>query len=198
MPSPSKTFLFDVMSTLVYDPIHREIPAFFDLELQELYDRNHPTAWVDFERGQISEDEFYRLYLPDDPDPIDGDALRETLHEAYRFLPGIPELLDAITDRHGPGHALSNYPVWSQIIEQRLQLSRWISWDFVSWKTGHRKPSPEAYQLVLHTLECPPEQLIFVDDRQSNCHAARQLGIDAIRFQDADHLRRQLRERRLL
>ncbi len=196
MTSSSPIFLFDVMSTLVKDPIHDAIPRFFDLDLQDLYDQKHPTAWVEFERGEISARRFYDIYLPDRS--IDGDALEQTLFEAYDFLPGIPQLLDDIVDRHGAGHALSNYPVWSQIIERRLKLSRWISWDFVSWKMGHRKPSPQAYQTVIDALEVDPGRLIFIDDRQGNCDAATDLGIDAILFKSAKDLRHQLQRRHLL
>ncbi len=50
----------------------------------------------------------------------------------YRFLDGMETLL---TRLHAAGyemHALSNYPVWYQIIEEKLRLSRFMDWTFVS------------------------------------------------------------------
>jgi FMN phosphatase YigB (HAD superfamily) len=38
------------------------------------------------------------------------------------------------------------------------------------------------------------EQLVFIDDRESNCQAARQGGIDAVRFEGVDSLRVYLSE----
>jgi hypothetical protein len=29
-------------------------------------------------------------------------------------------------------HALSNYPVWHQMIEEKLRLSRFLSWTYLS------------------------------------------------------------------
>ena len=42
--------LFDVMDTLVYEPFHHEMPAFFGLSFDELMAAKHPTAWVEFEQ----------------------------------------------------------------------------------------------------------------------------------------------------
>ena len=38
--------LLDVMGTLVYEPFHTELPAFFGMTLEELYAAKHPTAWI--------------------------------------------------------------------------------------------------------------------------------------------------------
>ena len=53
--------LLDVMDTLVYDP-WRELPDFFGLSLSALLEAKHPTAWQDFERGELDEARF--LLLP--------------------------------------------------------------------------------------------------------------------------------------
>ena len=91
-------------------------------------------------------------------------------------------------------HAFSNYPVWYQLIERRLHLSQFLEWTFVSCRIGVRKPDPAAYRCVLEELGLSPDQLVFVDDRESNCEAARQVGITAVRFEGAESLREQLAE----
>lgn len=199
MSSPTASILlFDVMNTLVYDPIVEEIPAFFDMSLDQLYDAKHPTAWQQFERGELDPDTFYRIYFPDHPEPIDGQALQRTLYDAYRWLPGIEPLLEDLADRGFDLHAFSNYPVWYRIIEQKLNLSRFLDWTFVSCKTGVRKPDERAYRTVLRQLDVPPTQCLFIDDRRDNCTAARRVGIDAVVFEDADQLRKQLQDRGIL
>jgi hypothetical protein len=47
--------LFDVMGTIVRDPFFEEIPAFFGLSMKELLVVKHPTAWMEFESGQVTE-----------------------------------------------------------------------------------------------------------------------------------------------
>ena len=194
----SLVILWDVMSTLVYDPIHQEIPDFFGLSLQELYDTKHPTAWVDFEHGTIDEARFYEIYFPDRPNPIDGTALREILFDAYRFLESIDALLDELHKNEVEMHALSNYPSWFEIIEEKLCLSRYLQWTFVSCKTGLRKPDPSAYLNAASTLNLAPQRCLFIDDRQKNCAAAERIGMDTILFEDAPSLRTELDRRGIL
>ena len=194
---PSAVFL-DVMNTLVYDPIEEEIPAFFDLSLKELYAKKHPTAWVDFELGELSEPRFYEIYFPDQNEAIDGRALRSVLCDAYRFLDGIEALLQRLADADTALYALSNYPVWFEIIEEKLKLSRYLRWDFVSWKTGVRKPDPQAYLGAAAGAGVAPEDCLFVDDRNNNCQAALDVGMDAIVFESAEELSVELEERGIL
>lgn len=192
---PPSILLFDVMSTLVYDPIASEIPEFFGMSLPELYDRKHPTAWQRFERGEISESTFYDIYLPDRSQPVDGAALRDVLYNAYRWLDGMEPLLAELADADVELHAFSNYPIWYEIIDDKLQLSRFLDWTFVSWNTGLRKPHKEAYIDVIDTLEVSAGDCLFIDNRRENCRAARQVGIDSIVFEDRTALVGELEQR---
>lgn len=184
------------MSTLVYDPYAVELPAFFGKGLAELMERKHPTAWVEFERDEIDEETFAEIFLPGEQ--FDYAALKETLRDAYRFIDGIEPLLRELEDAGVEMHALSNYPVWWKLIEEKLELSRFMGWDFVSCKTGHRKPSAEAYLTPVRQLDVEPRTCLFVDDRERNCEGARAVGMAAVRFQNANQLRTALVERGLL
>lgn len=92
-------------------------------------------------------------------------------------------------------HAFSNYSPWYILIEQKLALSRYMSWDFVSCRTGFRKPEAEAYQFAIDRLGVAPETCLLIDDREKNVAGARQAGMQAILRPDhIDALREKLRE----
>jgi len=59
----------------------------------------------------------------------------------------------------------------------------------LSYATGFEKPDAPAYQRLIDELQLPPEEIFFVDDNLKNVEGALQMGIDAIHFQDAEHLR---------
>ena len=71
-------------------------------------------------------------------------------------------------------------------------VTRAVPWSFVSCDTGLRKPDPRAWEHALETLGAAPHEVLFVDDREGNVRAARELGIGALRFEGADHLRDEL------
>ncbi len=117
---------------------------------------------------------------------------------AYRWLEGMEELVADLRRAGASLHALSNYSPWYRLIEERLAVSRYVAWSFVSCDTGVRKPDPQAYLGPARALGVDPADCVFVDDREANCRAARAVGMDAIRFRGAGDLRTELERRGLL
>jgi HAD superfamily hydrolase (TIGR01509 family) len=189
--------LFDVMETLVTEPFRDVLPDFFGLTLDELLAAKHPTAWVDFEKGLISEDEYFRTCFRDGRE-VDGAGLLDAIEKSYAWFDGMEPLLAELLDRGYDMHALSNYPTWYQVIERRLKLSRFLNWTFVSCETGIRKPDAEAYLGAARTLGVAPKECLFVDDRRVNIEAAQAIGMDAILMCGTAALRGELRDRGIL
>lgn len=187
----------DVMDTLVHNPFFVEVPDFFGLDLDALFAAKTRGVWEAFERGEIDEAELAARYFQSDR-PLDLPGLRACMSEAYRFLPGMEPLLAELHQAGHEIHALSNYPQWWRMIEAKLTLSRFMSWRFVSCRTGVRKPDAEAYLGAARALKQPPGSCLFVDDSATNCEAAEALGMPSVRFVDAPSLRAALVERRLL
>jgi putative hydrolase of the HAD superfamily len=51
---------------------------------------------------------------------------------------------------------------------------------------GMRKPDPEIYDLTVRRLGVPAQACLFVDDLEPNCAAARDAGMQAIVYRDAE------------
>jgi FMN hydrolase / 5-amino-6-(5-phospho-D-ribitylamino)uracil phosphatase len=184
--------LLDVMGTLVRDPFFEEMPAFFGLTLKELLEQKHPRAWVDFEHGHIDEAACMgRFFL--DGRTFDVEAFKRHIAEGYAWLPGVRELLEDLRRANVEMHTLSNYTPWYRMIEDRIGLSHYVPWTFVSCETGVRKPSADAYLHAARALGRPPSSCVFVDDRDVNVEGAWKVGMPAIVFKDADSLRADLR-----
>lgn len=183
--------LLDVMGTLVRDPFFEDMPAFFGLTLKELIAHKHPTAWVEFEHGHIDEAACMAKFFKD-ARPFDFAAFKSHVAQGYAWLPGIEPLLEELAAHGVEMHTLSNYPAWWELIEERLGLSRFVSWTFVSCHTGVRKPDPEAYVGAARALSRPVSSCVFVDDRKDNVEAAWAVGMPGLWFHDADTLRADL------
>ena len=95
-------------------------------------------------------------------------------------------------------HTLSNYPVWYRVIEEKLRLSRYLRWTFVSCLAGVQKPRPEAYAAAADAVKRPPGACLLIDDSRENCAGAEQAGMPAIWFRSAADLREELVGRGLL
>lgn len=192
-----KILLLDVMNTLVRDPFERELPRAFGYSKQDFLRNKRPGLWPKFERAEISEKEFLERCLREPSSPP-AETVHQALRAGYRWLPGIESLLNKLSDNQVPMYALSNYPIWYQIVENKLGCSRFFSWDFVSWNTGVRKPDQSAYVNPLESLDIPVSCCYFVDDRLENCSMASRLGIHTHHFQTVGRFRDFLRLNGLL
>lgn len=190
--------LWDAMDTLVRDPFRDAMPAFFEMTLAELLAAKHETAWGRFEVGELTEPAFLATFFRDGR-AYDTDGFKACVREAYAWVDGMPELLAELHARGTVMHVLSNYPEWYRWIEERLGVSRYVPWTFVSCHTRVRKPDPEAYRTAARTLGVEPSECVFVDDRAGNCRAAGEVGMGTIHFAgDVPALRAELARRGLL
>lgn len=183
--------LLDVMGTLVRDPFYEDIPAFFGMTMKELLATKHPTAWIEFECGHLTEEELSRKFFADGR-PVNIEGLKECMSKGYIYLDGVEELLQRLLSAGFTMHAFSNYPCWYTMIEDKLQLSNYMPWTFVSCHMGMRKPESEIYIEAARQLRLEPSSCVFVDDRRKNVEAAIAVGMRGIVFQDAKQLEKEL------
>ncbi len=190
-PPRKRVLLLDVMGTIVREPLMVEVPRFFETTLEELLPILSREAWFEFERGEIDELAFARRFFRDGR-VFDCEGLKSAMVAGYDFLPGMESLLQELWARGVAMHALSNYPIWYRLIENKLRLSQYLGWSFVSCETGVRKPDAAAYTGAARALDTDTADCVFVDDRETNCAAARAVGMAAVRFTSAPELRSEL------
>jgi HAD superfamily hydrolase (TIGR01509 family) len=194
----SLILLWDVMDTIVRDPFMTAMPEFLGVGFETLLRDKHPTAWVEFETGALSEDQFAAKFFADGRG-IDGRGLLQHMRAHYRYIEGIEPLLGELKARGVAMHVLSNYPCWYRVIEAELALSRYLPWSFVSCETGLRKPDPACFAHAARTLNVPPSDCVLIDDRRRNCAGAGSIGMDSVLFSgDVTALRAELARRGLL
>lgn len=179
------------MDTIVRDPFFHHIPKFFNLSFPSLLEQKHPTAWVEFECGEITEEKLHGKFF-NDGRSFDMQGLKLTIRAAYDWVDGMEPVLAALQDKGYHMHAFTNYPPWYIMIEEKLSLSRYLKWTFVSCHMGVRKPSLEAYVAAVAALGVAAEQCVFIDDREVNVRAAEAAGMTGVHFKSADLLRIQL------
>jgi putative hydrolase of the HAD superfamily len=141
------------------------------------------------ERGEISEEEFGRRLAAQLDSGFDAERLRDLYFEQLR--PNRP-MIDFVAElrQRGLRTALctNNVREWEPRWRSMLpELDDVFEVVVDSGFVGTRKPEPRIYELTLERLGdgLRFEDCLFVDDLEHNCEAARQLGMSAVRYQDA-------------
>jgi putative hydrolase of the HAD superfamily len=164
------------------------------------------NAWAQFERNDVSLDEFAALFegeaisLAAATELTPNIAGRVSGHRVIEMLSGSirPEMVAALRAcrRNGiPIACLTNNIVTGAAIddERSRQVAAVMSlFDHVveSSKIGARKPEPRAYEITCSLLGVSPHECVFLDDLGINLKPARALGMTTIKVVDpADALR---------
>ena len=106
-----------------------------------------------------------------------------------QYLTGVPaerlEMLLKIA-QHYPVYLLSNTNTihWKMAEEdyfnyQGHTVDDFFRKKFLSFEIGAEKPSEEIYQAVVDGIGCEPSDILFFDDSDVNCDAARKMGLQA-------------------
>ncbi|XP_044980338.1 flavin mononucleotide hydrolase 1, chloroplatic isoform X2 [Hordeum vulgare subsp. vulgare] len=178
-PRKMPVLLFDVMDTVVRDPFYHHIPSFFQMSMKELLESKHPTSWSEFEKGMINEGELAEKFF-NDGRSFDLEGLKACMVRAYEYVDGVEDILCSLKQ--------NNY----ELIEEKLKLSKYLSWTFCSCHIGIRKPSPDFYLHAVDYLNIDPGNCIFIDDRMVNIEAALSVGMVGLHFKNAEALKNDL------
>jgi HAD superfamily hydrolase (TIGR01509 family) len=159
----------------------------------------HSTPVREFERGRIGAAEFAAAVTAEFRLPVQPHEFLDSFKGWVTGLyPGTLEMLAQIPSSYQ--RALlsnSNALHWARVVDD-LGLGAAFDHHFVSHLTGRIKPDVEAFQEVVDSLSCRPEQVLFLDDNILNVEAAKRFGMQAIRVQGLGETRTALIERGII
>lgn len=197
-----RTVVFDLGQVVIkWDP-YRSQEGFLTRQEWEEFTRR-----TDFWRvnqvldagGDLSEIRgWFKSHHPDDVEIFDRYVARypATLRGA---IPGIFDIIDDLKALSVPTAVLSNWPreLFHHALSHLPGIDR-LGPRIISGEVGYAKPDPEVFRILLDRLGLQPADIVFIDDNIDNAEAAAAMGFDVIVFKDANQLRTELVERRLV
>jgi glucose-1-phosphatase len=200
VPRPPKALIFDLGGVIVpfdFKRAYARIEPLCGYAAEEIPKRIGATGLVQrFESGQIEPEPFVAellsrlgvsmsyaefcdlwtcIFLPG---PLIPEDLFRKLRERYRLI-----LLSNTNAIHF-GMLSGRYPLLDHFHDQVL-----------SYQVGAMKPSPLIYQTAIARAGCAAEECFFTDDVLPYVEGARAAGMDAVQFQSAAQLERELQSR---
>jgi 2-haloacid dehalogenase len=110
-------------------------------------------------------------------------------------IEGSVEILRALKDAGVPCYALTNMETWTYPgRRERYPFLGWFDGALVSGFEGVAKPDPRVFELLIERFDLDPSKTLFVDDSPVNVEAARGVGLQAVKFESPERLRRRLEQ----
>jgi putative hydrolase of the HAD superfamily len=194
---PVRNVIFDFGGVLVTWRPHEIIEALYaEPELRDAV-RTHVFQhddWVEMDRGTIDEATAVRRFAARMGRPeLEMLALFEQVRAA---LTPIEPTVALLTELHGRGYGLYGLSNMSEPIFAHLAARHAFFGLFdgivVSGAVKLVKPEPAIYNHLRDRFALDFGESVFIDDLQLNVERARQLGLAAIQFENAEQCRRDL------
>jgi 2-haloacid dehalogenase len=108
-------------------------------------------------------------------------------------------ILEELKDAGYELHALTNWSAETfPFARDRFAFLDRFETILVSADVGLIKPDPAIFQLLLERIGRTAAECLYIDDSPKNVRGAAELGFDAIAFENAEQLRKELARRDLL
>lgn len=99
------------------------------------------------------------------------------------------EISDTITALQAKGYACglatNQQSYRTNVMRKDLDYDSLFDHSFYSCEMGVKKPDTKYFEYIISTLNIPAPQLLFIDDKESNISAAKQVGLQAFSFDAA-------------
>ena len=143
------------------------------------------------EHPQANEERAYQwwkeIFLASLSIPVDEKDQDKIFDECYHhYAKGevwqtYPEVIDVLSSLRSKGYSLVVLSNWESRLNQTLRelnLTNLFDMIFISTEIGLAKPDPDAFKLILSTLQVEANQVLHVGDSyEADYMAAKQLGI---------------------
>jgi len=195
---PFDVILFDVGGVLLtngWDTSERAtVLAKFGLDRAE-FEARHAVPYRAWERGVIDVQTYLQESVFYQPRSFSQKQFFSAICDGSKLLPhGAMGILREVAASHQYlVGALNNEARETNAFRfEKYGLDTLFQVALSSCFLGLRKPDIEIYTRACEILCRPMERILFIDDREGNVAAAQEAGMQAIKFDDANQLRREL------
>ena len=153
-------------------------------EEQILESINQSPLLHTFERGDWSEAQFFQKLSVECRLEASLEELKKGFAEIFTPVPSMVEFMESLKERGIPVMVFSNTNVTAvDYIRAAFPFFEHFDAYCLSYEHGCMKPDTTLYGVAQLMTRCTPGNLLFLDDRAENVHAARQMGWNAIHHQ---------------
>ena len=125
----------------------------------------------------------------------EADRLFDNIKDSQDLLDGSVELLERLHEAGYPLYALTdNVKEIVAYLRRRYDFWKYFQGVVVSAEVNCLKPDPEIFYHLLESNGIEAGETIFFDDMPANVRGARDVGLKAFQFQDAERCVSDLRE----
>lgn len=184
-----KNIIFDVGNVLVeYNPDGLMRRLGFDEETLQVVNQAvfQNELWNESDRGVLSPEELLKAFIANNP--AYEKEIRQVIDavgDTISLMPYTVEWVKGLKERGYHLYILSNYAEYTyEKTSHKMEFLPYMDGVVFSYRCKLIKPEKEIYEYICETYGLKPEESVFLDDREDNVQAARNMGMNGIVFEN--------------
>jgi len=198
-----KAVIFDLGRVLVDVDLtqgifrYLKIPA-ADADLKLMEKLFNDRFFRDYACGKLPPQKFHEIFCRQSGIDLNYEDFKREWCAVFREMEGMEEVVRRLSIKYRLGLLSDLGPLHWEYIKNHLPLLRYFPKPLLSFQTGCLKPDPRCYQLAAQSVDCTPQECLFIDDRPVNVEGAKQAGMKALVFKSVPDLRTEFEKNGLL
>lgn len=157
----------------------------FGLNAEEMESR-HRLTFDTYEVGKLSLEDYVKRIVFYEDRPFSSGQFQEFMFAQSKPYPQMIALIRKLKAQFGlkivvvsnEGRELNEYRI------QKFKLNTFVDCFISSCFVHYRKPDEDIYRIALDIAQIPPDQVLYLEDRQMFVEVAESLGIHGLRHVD--------------
>jgi FMN phosphatase YigB (HAD superfamily) len=177
----------------------RRLAALAGLSPQEVYAQVFASSLEPgYDTGRITSREFYERVTTHFGVPLPYSRFSDFWCDIFDPMDAMAEVVQRLAS-HFPLFLVSNTNAlhFAYVQERFATVLQPFRAFILSYQVGSRKPEPAIYQALIRQVQRPPEEILFLDDKETFVEAARGQGLAAWQFRSPQELWQELERHRL-
>jgi putative hydrolase of the HAD superfamily len=151
---------------------------------------------IRFETGAVTAAQFFAEVSSSLHLRATASEFNEAFCSIFRPEPLIPlELIRGLRGRYRLVLLSNTNQIHYEMLVRTHPFLSWFDEHVLSFKVGVMKPGRRIFEAAIESARCAPQECFYTDDIAEYVNAAKELGIDAVRFHSAKQLCVELRAR---
>lgn len=190
-----KAVIFDISGVVFINGTAKFVKALsqrYGIDPLVVKDVTNGELGTKYRENKVTREEFWkealiRIKVNETPDQLEKEWI-----SGFEVMEGTKHVIIELSQKYKVYYLSDNAKEIALGVEEKSNLSEWFHGGVYAWEAGIKKPSLGIYQLILKKFQLQPDEVIYVDDKESNLEPAKQLGMQTILFASSEDLRQQL------
>lgn len=140
---------------------------------------------------KISDRDYWKYFCKNTKAKISYNDFESITLKHYKPNKPVINLMKKLRKKYKIALIANQTPVVEKI-EKRYKFYKNFDFNLSSYIVKMQKPHKNIFNFLIKKAKCKPEEIIFIDDKNSNLVPAKQLGIKTILFKNLNQLKKEL------